>query len=87
MTHRQIDPDLIVREISISRELTPELVEVLDLLELAHGDSRGRASVPEWRRVDAVAARLAEARAGVAPIPTPRPVADPVPAQSSRSSS
>jgi hypothetical protein len=56
--------------ISVMRQqLSPQLIEVLDLLKMPHHDRRARATEGEWKVVDRVAARLAEARGGAIPRP------------------
>jgi hypothetical protein len=81
MAHQSADCDQLhdgLDGVSRTREATPELLEVVDLLELdgvkVHG-SRIRGSCHDWRRIDNVKAALAAARRSQ-PIPAPRPSSD-----------
>jgi hypothetical protein len=65
MTHSPCDTDLFhdtASDVTTAHEPTPAQREVLDLLDLGNGQRLVRLTVQEWRQVNTVAARLAEAR-------------------------
>jgi hypothetical protein len=51
-------------DVTTAHEPTPAQREVIDLLDLGNGHRLVRLTVESWRHVNAVAARLAEARKG-----------------------
>jgi hypothetical protein len=53
-------------DVTTAHEPTPAQREVIDLLGLGNGGRLVRLTVQQWRQVDAVVARLAEARKGAA---------------------
>jgi hypothetical protein len=65
-------------DVTTAHEPTPAQREVLTLLDLGNGGRLVRLTVQQWRQVNAVVARLAEARdAGICGDETPRVVAGP----------
>jgi hypothetical protein len=65
MTHSPCDTDQLhdsAVDVTTAHEPTPAQREVLDLLDLGNGGRLVRLTVESWRQVNAVVARLAEAR-------------------------